>query len=249
LDLGSGPVPAPGYTGVDILAGTEGIDSEGLVYANLWNGEKWPWNDESIDALRASHLIEHIPHYPLVKTGHARRLRRTRRTLDGSEIVEHSHIQIYQHPFYWFFDEAWRVLKPGGFFEILCPDASHEHADQDPTHTRRICVSTFQYLTEQGRRVLRCNDYSRHRWILERGARVATDPPLHYFARRRWGDDVPIENLDPQDWREVQEEGTFHVNVFHEIHVILKKPGRVPDELPETKRAGFEPPPGFHSGA
>jgi hypothetical protein len=55
LDLGSGPRPAEGYEGVDIVPGvtTHSFD--------LANGTPWPFADDSVGELRSCHFIEHVP--------------------------------------------------------------------------------------------------------------------------------------------------------------------------------------------
>lgn len=52
LNLGSGPTALPDYTNVDVLAfpGIEQVDLR----------ERWPWADESIEEILASHFIEHL---------------------------------------------------------------------------------------------------------------------------------------------------------------------------------------------
>lgn len=44
------------------------------------------------------------------------------------------------------FNECWRVLKPGGTFEIVVPNAEHAIAFQDPFDVRKFVPKTFQYL-------------------------------------------------------------------------------------------------------
>ena len=106
----------------------------------------WLWDNDSFDRITASHLAEHIPHQPAVEqqagdalfdalqaSGYVRRLAE----LDG---------------FFAFFAEAWRVLKPGGEIDIVCPYGLSFGAIQDPTHTRSIVPATVDYLawTENG---------------------------------------------------------------------------------------------------
>jgi predicted SAM-dependent methyltransferase len=45
-------------------------------------------------------------------------------------------------------NEAWRVLKPGGTFEIVVPSAVRGAGfAQDPTHVSQWCLNSFQYFT------------------------------------------------------------------------------------------------------
>ena len=52
LDLASGACPAEGY---------EGVDSRDLGQPWIYDLEKypWPWDDDSVEALRSSHYVEH----------------------------------------------------------------------------------------------------------------------------------------------------------------------------------------------
>ena len=46
-------------------------------------------------------------------------------------------------------NEAWRVLKPGGRFEIVVPSAVKGSGFvQDPTHVSQWCHNTFQYFVK-----------------------------------------------------------------------------------------------------
>ena len=98
----------------------------------------FPWSqfaDNSVDEIECSHFVEHIPH--------------------GSG---------YQDPFFQFFDEIYRILKPAefdpsnpnipiaGFAVITCPYYSSMRAWQDPTHQRAISEASFLYLNKQWRK-------------------------------------------------------------------------------------------------
>ncbi len=98
---------------------------------------KFPWKQfktSSVDEIECSHFVEHIPH--------------------GNG---------YQDPFFQFFDEIYRILKPAtfdpnnpnvpltGFATITCPYYSSMRAWQDPTHQRAISEASFLYLNKQWR--------------------------------------------------------------------------------------------------
>ena len=91
MNLGCNQNILPGWTNVDIHP-FEGVD----VTANL--EEKWPWEDDSIDYIRAFDLLEH--------------LRDPIHTMN----------------------EAWRVLRNRGIFEVWVPSTDGRGAFQDPTH-------------------------------------------------------------------------------------------------------------------
>jgi SAM-dependent methyltransferase len=54
LDLGAGKNKKEGFLGVDILD-FEGVD----VVTNLGN-DPWPWEDNSVDEVHCSHMLEHL---------------------------------------------------------------------------------------------------------------------------------------------------------------------------------------------
>lgn len=98
---------------------------------------QFPWSqfpDNSVDEIEVSHFVEHIPH--------------------GNG---------YNDPFFEFFDEIYRILKPAefdpanpniptkGFATITSPYYSSMRAWQDPTHQRAISEASFLYLNKQWR--------------------------------------------------------------------------------------------------
>lgn len=48
-------------------------------------------------------------------------------------------------------NEVWRVLKKGGMFRIVVPNAEHSIAYQDPFDVRKFTPKTFQYFLEGAR--------------------------------------------------------------------------------------------------
>jgi predicted SAM-dependent methyltransferase len=52
------------------------------------------------------------------------------------------------------FNEVWRVLKPGGEFQIVVPNAEFSIAFQDPMDVRKFVPKTFQYLISGAREFL-----------------------------------------------------------------------------------------------
>ncbi len=97
----------------------------------------FPWSqfaDNSVDEIECSNFVEHIPH------GDSR-----------------------NDPFFQFFDEIFRILKPAefdpnnpnipikGFATIICPYYSSMRAWQDPTHSRAISEASFLYLNKKWR--------------------------------------------------------------------------------------------------
>jgi hypothetical protein len=205
LDLGSGPEPAPGYVGVDLLD----QDEPRVVFANLWNGEPWPFEDGSVERLRASHVIEHIPH-SLIHIGR-QRIRRQIVSPLGSKSTHFVSVPTTQDAFFWFFDEAWRVAQSGCRFELSWPHPQSDPADQDPTHTRRIPSATLHYLSKEGRAAMRVTHYPvTCDWRVESCTELAGDAELSRFTRQDGSVDVA--------------EAKRHHGVFHEIVAVLVKP-------------------------
>ncbi len=106
---------------------------------------KFPWKefaDNSVDEIECSNFVEHIPH------GNSR-----------------------HDPFFQFFDEMYRILKPAefdpanpniplrGFARITCPYYSSMRAWQDPTHQRAVSEASFLYLNKQWRLDNRLDHY------------------------------------------------------------------------------------------
>lgn len=98
---------------------------------------KFPWvefADNSVDEIECTCFVEHIPH------GDSR-----------------------NDPFFQFFDEMYRILKPAefdpnnpniplkGFARISCPYYSSSRAWWDPTHHRAISEQSFLYFNKQWR--------------------------------------------------------------------------------------------------
>lgn len=135
LDLGSGPRPAPGFKGVDVVPGQTDFTFD------LCNGERWPFEDDSVDELRTSHFIEHIDAiYISPGKSHGAEPRRLDALL-------------------WFFDEAFRVAKPGATFTVQWPALKSVRAFQDPTHRRFIPAETITYLCIEGRKAMGVEHY------------------------------------------------------------------------------------------
>jgi SAM-dependent methyltransferase len=102
INLGCNQKILPGWTNVDIHP-FEGVD----VTANL--EEDWPWEDDSVDYIRAFDLLEH--------------LRDPIHTMN----------------------EAWRVLRNRGIFEVWVPSTDGRGAFQDPTHVSFWNQNSFLY--------------------------------------------------------------------------------------------------------
>lgn len=151
-------------------------DTEATVQCNLYK-DTWPIPDNSADNLYSAHFVEHIPHG------------------DG-----------FNDPFFHFFDEAWRVLKPGGLFTILTPYYTSIRAFQDPTHQRFITDATYMYLHKDWRVMNKLEHYPiKANFSIERLEHSIT-PELHGRA------------TDAIQWAVMHQ-----WNMVDDLHVMLKK--------------------------
>lgn len=82
----------------------------------------WPFEDESVDEIKCEQFVEHIP---------------LRETEEGLDL------------FLAFFNEIYRILKPGGKCLVVSPYYSSMRAIQDPTHRRFISEATFLYVNQE----------------------------------------------------------------------------------------------------
>jgi len=179
LDLGCGSKPEEGYVGIDLpddessLVGysndeyvlrrsTPHVDSLGIIRFDLACGLPWPFENESIDGLFSSHLVEHLPNADVIAFDHAEvhyltvpndASRRLRRIGPRDSLLR-------------FLDEAWRVTKPGGEFLLRWPALLDEEtrelqvtAFQDPTHRRFIPLEQIHYWSVEGRKTLAVPQY------------------------------------------------------------------------------------------
>lgn len=101
IEIGGGTLLTRGYINLDPVHGTG-------PWKRYAQDTPWPTGDNTVDALRASHVMEHIP------AGYDDRIK--------------------------VMNEAHRVLKPGGLFEIIVPcvqvhgQMTGWQAWADPTH-------------------------------------------------------------------------------------------------------------------
>lgn len=147
LDLAAGQNPREGYEGVDIWPGAKHC-------VNLWKFP-WPWADNSVDGLHCSHHIEHIPCREVEERDILVDPKK-----DGIEAWETAQKEwVGRDMFLSFFDECWRILKPGGKMSVICPCARNNRAFQDPTHRRFIVAETFLYLNENFRKTNKLDHY------------------------------------------------------------------------------------------
>jgi SAM-dependent methyltransferase len=140
LDFGCGPNPREGFEGVDLypfggkvkhvldVTAREPLlvptTTHGILQADphgLGRFKPWPWADDSVDEAHASHFLEHLTN------------------LGGRwERV-------------WFFNELFRVLKPGGQCAIIIPHWCSNRYYGDPTHKEPFSEMGFYYIKRDWR--------------------------------------------------------------------------------------------------
>lgn len=111
LDLGCGTRKRDGYIGIDITH-YEGVDIvQDLRFTKL------PYKDEEVDAIYASHFLEH---------------------LSFEEVL-------------FMMNECYRVLKPGGIFDIIVPHGFSYAGMSDLSHKTFWVEDTFGYFTPENK--------------------------------------------------------------------------------------------------
>jgi predicted SAM-dependent methyltransferase len=138
LDLGCGARPKEGFEGVDLYS------AEATHKVNLFKFP-FPWSDASVDEIHCSHFVEHLP---------------------AREVEERDLLDELQAPkflgqdfFFAFFDECYRILKPGSKMLVIVPHLKCDGAFQDPTHRRFINQQTFNYLSKTCRDIMQLGHY------------------------------------------------------------------------------------------
>ena len=122
LEIGGGLAVAPGFVNLDPVHG------EGDLRRRVQDGIPLP--DLSVDEVRASHVLEHVPAPDRVAV----------------------------------FNEVWRVLKPGGRFEVIVPLFPDWGAIADPTHVSYWVEQSFWYFTG---RMTPCAEYGISPWAMD----------------------------------------------------------------------------------
>lgn len=124
IDLACGQSKREGFFGVDIA------DVEGVDLACDLSKFPWPFEDDSVDEIFASHYVEHT--YP----------------------VGGPHDGLIA-----FMNECWRICKEDAKLELIHPYAQSKRAFQDPTHTRYINEITWWYFNLEWREMQKLDHY------------------------------------------------------------------------------------------
>ena len=165
IDLGSGLDPEPGFMGIDLEGDVTNVAELAVgrvLRHDLWGGKPWPLPRSSTKLLRASHLIQFIPHtlIPIAEEVAERMISPDPRAREAGKkrVFSSRSFVLTQDAFFWFFDQAWRIAAPGCRFEVTWPEPVAGPL-KDPTVRRRIPLTTLQYLSQDGRRQLRATEY------------------------------------------------------------------------------------------
>lgn len=116
LDIGCGKNKREGFIGCDSIA-FEGVDK---VF-NVGN-EVWPFEDNSVEEINCSHVLEHLTNL--------------------NDKWERVH----------FFNEVYRVLQPGGKATVAFPHWCSNRYYGDPTHKEPFSEMGFYYLSKEWRK-------------------------------------------------------------------------------------------------
>ncbi len=143
-----------GWTGVDIQP-SDGAD----VVCDLSAG-RWPWADSSVDEVNAHHMVEHIPgkevNWVLESTdwysGYPSPAEWEK--LNKEQAASPVRLRkVITYPRAHFFNELWRVLKPGAKAQFVTPYWGSCRAYGDITHEwPPIGEMSYHYLDKEWRR-------------------------------------------------------------------------------------------------
>lgn len=143
LDLGCGLTPKEGYEGVDIRG-----NEKAKHIVDLFKFP-WPFEDNSVDEIHASHLLEHVPAREVeerdlsgcTKDGLVRTPNLADRDYLGADML------------FAFMDECYRILKPDAWMRVIVPSGRSNRAFWDPTHRRFFMQETFLYFAADWRKM------------------------------------------------------------------------------------------------
>lgn len=133
IDLACGNNKREGFAGIDI------VQTPSTDYVMDLQQYPWPIESESVEEINCSHYIEHIPHTNI------------KAVLDKSNTFEEfkENLLNTKDGLIEFFNEIYRILKPGGKVYLVAPYYSSMRSIGDPTHVRFIGDSTFWYLDKE----------------------------------------------------------------------------------------------------
>ena len=142
LDLACGDNKREGYAGIDVVK-TNSVDY--VVDLQVY---PWPIESESVEEINCSHYIEHIKHDNVALDLKAV-LDKSNSFEEFKENINNSDFTTPKDGLIKFFNELYRILKPGGKVHLVAPYYTSSRAFGDPTHVRHIADSTFWYVNKE----------------------------------------------------------------------------------------------------
>lgn len=140
LDLACGNNKKNGFKGIDI------IKTDQTDYVFDLQQYPWPIESESVEEINCSHYIEHIPHDTLRIDIYKILILST--SFEDMKEKLLNELKEQKDGLILFFNELYRILKPGGKVRIVSPYYASMRAIGDPTHVRSIGDSTCWYLSK-----------------------------------------------------------------------------------------------------
>ena len=137
----------------------------------------YPFKDNSVDEIFCSHFIEHLPHR-----------------------------DSFNDYFFDFFNELYRIMKPGAKATFVAPYYTSMRAIQDPTHHRSIGEATFLYVSKEWRKLNKLEHYPIKCDFKVESMNYSTNPA--YEGRSQEAMQQMVQNY----W-----------NVVNDIAVVLRK--------------------------
>ncbi len=137
LDLGCGLNPKEGFEGVDI----RGDKTKHRV--DLFKFP-WPFQDNTVEEIHASHLLEHVP---------AREIEERDLAHEVDVSSDTAARFLGQDMLFAFMDECWRIMKMDAWMNVVVPSGRSNRAWWDPTHRRFFMQETFLYFARDWRKM------------------------------------------------------------------------------------------------
>lgn len=109
--------------------------------ANDWGGELVTLDHNAAHGVDVVHDLEQSEPWPFEDNTFDR--------IDAYEILEHIGRQGDYRKFFHDFGEAYRVLKPDGYFASTCPSYRSMWAWGDPSHTRVLTSGSLIFLDQE----------------------------------------------------------------------------------------------------
>jgi len=148
LDLGCGQNPKEGFEGVDLYGDKARHKIDLFKFP-------WPFLDESVDEIHASHFLEHIPAREIEERDiavHGASWSTTTNP-DGGPAMRARRLQFLgKDMLFAFMDECYRILKPDCWMHVVVPSGRSNRAFWDPTHRRFFMQETFLYFAREWRK-------------------------------------------------------------------------------------------------